>query len=78
MLENRKGEIFTDVNIPRLFSVRLKLVTLGGLAVSVFAIGPKTREFKFGQGRWILRAIKIRSTTSFVERLRGETSFEGK
>jgi hypothetical protein len=65
MLKNRKGEIFTDVNIPRLFSVRLKLVTLGDLVVSVLAIGPKTREFKFGQGQWILRAIKIRSTTSF-------------
>jgi hypothetical protein len=33
--------------------------------VIVLAIGPKVREFKPGQRPWILRAIKIHSTTSF-------------
>jgi hypothetical protein len=28
-------------------------------------MGPKVRGFKPGRGRWILRAIQIRSTTSF-------------
>jgi hypothetical protein len=42
------------------------LVVLGGLVVIVLAIGTKIREFRPGRGRWIfLRAIKIRSTTSF-------------
>jgi hypothetical protein len=33
--------------------------------VIVLAIGPKVHGFKPGRGRWILEAIKIRSTTSF-------------
>jgi hypothetical protein len=33
--------------------------------VSVLAIGPKVRGFKPGRVRWILRKIKIRSTTFF-------------
>jgi hypothetical protein len=33
--------------------------------VSVLATGPKVRGFKPGRGRWILRVIKYRSTTSF-------------
>jgi hypothetical protein len=33
--------------------------------VIVLAIRPKVRRFKPGQGRWILRANKIRSATSF-------------
>jgi hypothetical protein len=33
--------------------------------VSVFATGPKGREFEPGQGDEFLRAIKIRSTPSF-------------
>jgi hypothetical protein len=33
-------------------------VALGGLVVSVLAIGPKVRGFKPGRGRWILRVIK--------------------
>jgi hypothetical protein len=40
-------------------------VALGGLVVSVLPIRLKIWEFKPGRGRWILRAIKIRSTTSF-------------
>jgi hypothetical protein len=40
--------------------------------VSVFAIGPKVRGFKPGQGDGFLRAIQIRSTTSF----RGEVTPE--
>jgi hypothetical protein len=42
-----------------------------GLVVIVLAIVPKIREFKPGRGRWTfkgdLRAIKVRSTTSFGE-----------
>jgi hypothetical protein len=33
--------------------------------VIVFAIGPKVRGFKPGQGRWIFKGHEIRSTTSF-------------
>jgi membrane-associated protease RseP (regulator of RpoE activity) len=40
------------------------IVTLGGLMVIVPAVGLKVRGFRPGRGRWILRAIKIRSTTS--------------
>jgi hypothetical protein len=37
-----------------------------GLLVIMLAIGPKVRRFTSCQGRWVfLRAIKIRSTTSF-------------
>jgi hypothetical protein len=36
---------------------------LGGVVVSVLAIGPKRRGFKPGQGDGFLMAIKIRSTT---------------
>jgi hypothetical protein len=35
--------------------------------VNVLAVGPKVRGCRPGRGRWILRAIKIRSTTSFGE-----------
>jgi hypothetical protein len=38
---------------------------LGGVAVSVLATGPKGRGFKPGRGDGFLRAIKIRSTSSF-------------
>jgi hypothetical protein len=38
---------------------------LGGVIVSVLAIGPKVRGFKPGRGDGFLRAIKIRSMTSF-------------
>jgi hypothetical protein len=41
------------------------IVILGGLVVIVLAIGPKVRRLKPGRGRWILRAIKLWSTTSF-------------
>jgi hypothetical protein len=40
------------------------VVDLGGLVVSVLATGPKVRGFDPDR-RWILRVIKIRSTTSF-------------
>jgi hypothetical protein len=33
--------------------------------VNVLAVGPKIRGLKPDQGRWIFRAIKIRSTLSF-------------
>jgi hypothetical protein len=33
--------------------------------VIVLVIQPKVRGFKPGRGRWILRVIKIRITTSF-------------
>jgi hypothetical protein len=37
----------------------------GGVVVSVFATGHKSRGFKPGRGDGFLRAIKIRSTLSF-------------
>jgi hypothetical protein len=40
-------------------------VLLGGIVVIVSAIGPKFHGFKPGRRRWILRVIKVRSTTSF-------------
>jgi hypothetical protein len=38
--------------------VHNKIVTLGGIVVSVLAIGPKVRGFKPGQGRWIFKGDK--------------------
>jgi hypothetical protein len=38
---------------------------LGGVMVTVLAIGPKVCRFKPGQGDGFLRLIKIRSTPSF-------------
>jgi hypothetical protein len=46
-------------------SVQQCSVALGGLVVSVLAIGLKIRGFRPGRGRWNFRAIKIRSRTSF-------------
>jgi hypothetical protein len=40
-------------------------VVLGGVMVTVLLIGAKVRGFKSGRGVGLLRAIKIRSTTSF-------------
>jgi hypothetical protein len=40
-------------------------VAIGGLLVNVLAIGPKIHGFKSGRGRWILRALKFSSMTSF-------------
>jgi hypothetical protein len=39
-------------------AVSTKMVTLGGLVVSVLATGPKVHGFKPGRGRWILRVMK--------------------
>jgi hypothetical protein len=39
-------------------------VVLDGLVVIVPVTRPKDREFKYSRGRWILRPIKIGSTTS--------------
>jgi hypothetical protein len=47
------------------FDLRFLSVVLGGLVVTVFAIGPNVRWFKPGQGPWILMVIKIPITTSF-------------
>jgi hypothetical protein len=44
---------------------RVGVVAPGGLVVSVLDIGPNVCGFKPGRGRWILKAIKIRSTSSF-------------
>jgi hypothetical protein len=46
-------------------SVQPCSVALGGLVVSVLAIGLKIHGFRPGRGRWNFRAIKIRSRTSF-------------
>jgi hypothetical protein len=42
-----------------------KNVVLGGLVVTVLAVGPKVRIFKPSRGCLILREIKIRSTLYF-------------
>jgi hypothetical protein len=47
------------------FSRPFSLSRLGGAMVRVLAIGPKIRRFTSGRGDGFLRAIKIRSTTSF-------------
>jgi hypothetical protein len=36
----------------------MKLVALGGLDVTVFAIRPKVRGFTPGQGRWTFKGDK--------------------
>jgi hypothetical protein len=41
------------------------VVTLGGIVVSLLAIGLKFQEFKPGRGRWIFKGNKIRGTTFF-------------
>jgi hypothetical protein len=41
------------------------LSRLGGVLDSVLATGPKVLGFELGQGDWLLRAIKIRSTACF-------------
>jgi hypothetical protein len=43
---------------------------LGGVIVSVLAIGPKVRGFKRGRGDGFLRTIEIRSTLSFGGEIR--------
>jgi hypothetical protein len=52
-----------------LFNNRYQLkgptVVFGGVMVSVFAVGPKVRGLNPGRGDGFLRAIKIRSTSSF-------------
>jgi hypothetical protein len=45
--------------------IYLIVVVLGCVVVSVLASGPKVRRFKLGLGRWILRAMNVRSTPSF-------------
>jgi hypothetical protein len=43
----------------------VSIVVLGGIVISVLAIGPKIRGFKPGRCDGFLRAIKICSTSSF-------------
>jgi hypothetical protein len=45
-------------------SLQYCIVILGVVMICVLAIGPKVRGFSPGRG-WFLRAIKIRSTSSF-------------
>jgi hypothetical protein len=45
--------------------LKMKSVALSDLVVIVLAIGPTARGFKPGRGRWVLRVIRIRSTTFF-------------
>jgi hypothetical protein len=45
---------------------------LGGVVVSVLATGPKGHGFEPGQGGGFLRVIKIRSTPSFVWKVKLE------
>jgi hypothetical protein len=46
-------------------TMAVSLRCLGGVVVSVLSTGPKGRGFKPGRGDGFLRAIKIRSTSSF-------------
>jgi hypothetical protein len=48
---------------------------LGGVVVSVLASGPKGHGFITGQGDGFLRAIKIRSVTSFGWEVKPEDTF---
>jgi hypothetical protein len=50
-----------------MFHPCVEFVGFGCLVVSVLGIGPTVRGFKPVQGRIILMAIKVRSTTSFRE-----------
>jgi hypothetical protein len=61
---SRCSVAFTSRNISFNLVLIDSTVALGGLVVAVLAIGPKVRGFKRGRGLRILRAIKIRSTTS--------------
>jgi hypothetical protein len=45
---------------------------LGGVKVSVLAIGPNVRGFKAGRGHGFLRAIKICDIPSFVGKVNPE------
>jgi hypothetical protein len=45
----------------------LQIVTIGGIVVSVLAIGPKVRGSNPGREQWILRAMEVRRMTSFGE-----------
>jgi hypothetical protein len=49
----------------KLCCLHVKGCRLGGVMVSVLAIGPKAHKFKPGQCNGFLRVIKIRSTSSF-------------
>jgi hypothetical protein len=48
------------------------MVRLGVVVVSALATGPKVREFKPGRSDGFLRAIKIRSTSSFGSEVKPE------
>jgi hypothetical protein len=47
---------------------------LGGVVVSVLAIGPNVRAFKHGRGDGFLRAMKIRSTPFLGGEVKPEAS----
>jgi hypothetical protein len=55
----------TDYSVHTIYMIYVEIVAVGGLLVSVLAIGPNVRGFKTGQGRCIFKGDKIRSTTSF-------------
>jgi hypothetical protein len=48
----------------------VKKIAFGGIIINMLGIRPKVRVFKPGRGRWILKQIKLRSTTSFVRELK--------
>jgi hypothetical protein len=53
----------------------LLAVAVGGLMVSVLASEPKVHGFRPGRRQRILRAIEIRSTTSFVGKVKPSVPF---
>jgi hypothetical protein len=48
---------------------------LGGVLVSVLVTGPRGRGFKHGRGDGFVRAIKIRSTSSFGWEVKSEAPY---
>jgi hypothetical protein len=55
--------------------MNLKILRLGDVLVIVLAIKPKVCRFKPGRGDGFLRAIKIRSTTSFEGEVKPSAAF---
>jgi hypothetical protein len=54
-------------NVSHLHSLFIyRFVVIGGLVVSVFAIGPKVRVLKSDRGRWIFKGDKLRKGSTAV------------
>jgi hypothetical protein len=58
--------VFQNVVSPVIYRypTMIQIVALGGLVLSVFAIGRKVRGFKPGRGKWIFKGDKYPSHDS--------------